>query len=83
MCQYEPKPSCGLRPVSTWPCWSKTQGGLLATFRTAAFAMLLDTSQDRINSNGPPKSLFGNEHSAGTVVEFNQINFDAMFDSEQ
>ena len=49
MCQYEPKPSCGLRPVSTWPCWSKTQGGLLATFRTAAYVMPLDTSQGRIN----------------------------------
>ena len=47
--RYEPKPGCVLQPVSIWRCWSKTQSGLLATFRTSEFAMRLNTSQGRIN----------------------------------
>ena len=56
---------------------------LLLISKIVGFSIRLDTSQGRINSKCPPKSQFGNEHSAVTFVEFNQINFDAMFDSEQ
>ena len=58
MCRCEPTPNYVLLPVNTWRCWSKTRSGLLATFRTAAYAMRVNTSQGRIDNGHAGRGHF-------------------------